>query len=424
MRVGYSLHIPILTSIFIGLILFSGDGVSAFAQSAVEPGGDAAGAAAAQNTPDEYAWRLFEFINLPAAPGMAGVPMPGRSIGQFDPDQPTVWETWALASGEGSTQVGSEVFMPDGSQPVAWANLPRAAVATKPLSVDLKVSARFLNRLAPGAPPSLVRTTPAALPGAGSPKLLIGPLNPDQGFEVRMNQAAFEFVTTNTLYNIEGLEAELAKGRAKGDRLFVQFPPAAKEVKANWVPANNPRAISADEMARYHWRKIGAIFYLLTGFHITTKDLKQWFWADFSQEDFETNPGPALPSQDSTTRGSGAPDRGSVDGERKELSGTVWAHYRLRGTQIQFVTSNNDPIIVGNTMIENGFADKSSCMTCHFRAAVGDLGPDGNPQSLSSGDQDLGTPDQSLLGPGNTITFLQNDFEWSAPFRAQHKVGN
>jgi hypothetical protein len=235
-----------------------------------------------------------------------------------------------------------------------------------------------------------------------------------------MNQAAFEFVRGNQFYNIEGLEAALTKARSVSNRSFVQFPPAAKEIKADWIPAHNPASISADEKARYHWRIIGGKYYLLTGFHITTKDLKEWFWADFAQEDFETTPGPALPSMDATTRGAAASDRGTVDGERRELTGTIWAHYRLRGTQIAFV-SGNKPVIVGNTMIESGFADQSSCMTCHFRAGVGDLVGQ-NPKTLSPGDTAVGMPDTSQLGSGSNIAILQNDFEWSAPFRAQHQA--
>ena len=35
-----------------------------------EPGGDTASANLAQTNPDEYAWRLFAFINLQAAPSV------------------------------------------------------------------------------------------------------------------------------------------------------------------------------------------------------------------------------------------------------------------------------------------------------------------------------------------------------------------
>ncbi|HEY0438298.1 MAG TPA: hypothetical protein VGC92_16775, partial [Phenylobacterium sp.] len=40
----------------------------------VEPGGDQASADFAQAHPDDYAWKLFSFVCLQAAPGKAGVP--------------------------------------------------------------------------------------------------------------------------------------------------------------------------------------------------------------------------------------------------------------------------------------------------------------------------------------------------------------
>jgi hypothetical protein len=46
----------------------------------VEPGGDAAAAQLAQSNPDEFAWQLFEFINLEGASGVAGMPATGVTI--------------------------------------------------------------------------------------------------------------------------------------------------------------------------------------------------------------------------------------------------------------------------------------------------------------------------------------------------------
>src|SRR5579864_2511060 len=72
----------------------------------IEPGGRPDDVALAVNDPDAYAWRLFFYLNRPAAPGAAGIVDPGRSILQYAPDTPVVWETWALVSGEGQTQAG------------------------------------------------------------------------------------------------------------------------------------------------------------------------------------------------------------------------------------------------------------------------------------------------------------------------------
>jgi len=387
-----------------------------------EPGGDPASANLAQTNPDEYAWRLFDFINLQAAPSSAGVPASGKTITQYDDDTATVWETWALASGDGAGQEGSEVFKPDGSDPGTWNSLPRAIRPLKVFSVNLKVASALNESLGFGTRHTLPVNKPAA--GRIRPQILLGPGDPTGDFEVRLNQAAFEFTQKNDLYNIEGLTAKFEAAKVANNRDLIQFPPAAKEVKANWVTTTNPKAISADEKARYHWRQVGDTYYKLTGFHVTTKDLKQWFWADFAQEDFETTPGPALPSRDSTTRGAAAPDRGTKDGERKELVGSKWAHYRLRGTQIDFLDASNKPVIVGNTQIEANRADKSSCMTCHFNASMAGVLSDGSLDTLDGGNFVVGEPNAAALGAGSTIKYLQNDFEWSAPIRAQHKTAH
>jgi hypothetical protein len=388
------------------------------AAAPIEPGGDAASAALAQSNPDEFAWQLFKFINLEAAAGQAGVPAAGATIKQYNDDRPVVWETWALASGEGSTQTGSEVYKPDGSDPGKWSALPRGTPAVKVFSVDLKLASMKAEKAGVGG----LHTMSKTVAGHVTPQIFIGPGNPAGNDEVRMNQAAFEFVQSNELYNIEGLAAKYRTALASGNRDLIQFPPASKEVKAIWVPTTAGTSISADEKQRYHWRKVGNKFYKLAGFHITSKDLKEWFWADFAQEDYETTPPPALPSKDTTTRGPNAPAKGSNDGERRELAGSKWAHYRLRGTQITFLDAAGQPIVVGNTLIESGVADRSSCMTCHFNATMGPMTPSGVLKKLSGGNFVPGEPNRGALGTGSDIRFLQNDFVWSAPFRAQHKV--
>lgn len=48
----------------------------------------------------------------------------------------------------------------------------------------------------------------------------------------------------------------------------------------------------------------------------------------------------------------------------------AWRSYRLKGTQVDFVTATGIPTIVGNSVTEAGFVNSASCMTCHARAAV------------------------------------------------------
>ncbi|WP_211827768.1 hypothetical protein [Kistimonas asteriae] len=48
----------------------------------------------------------------------------------------------------------------------------------------------------------------------------------------------------------------------------------------------------------------------------------------------------------------------------------AWLNYRLKGSQVEFVTSTGRPTFLGNSVTEGGFMDGSSCITCHARAGV------------------------------------------------------
>jgi hypothetical protein len=175
-----------------------------------------------------------------------------------------------------------------------------------------------------------------------------------------MNRSAFEFVATNELYNIEGQEAFQASGK------LINLPIAAREIKSAWKLLS-PRPIDKilpgdlDQFRkRYHSTTLlhegKTYIYGLSALHITTKDLPNWVWTTFEHEE---NPTPELPDNDRA-------------GQPSALKGTKWEHYRLRGTQVDFVDSAGQPTVLANTQIEAGFQQTSSCITCHSRATIGD----------------------------------------------------
>jgi hypothetical protein len=389
---------------------------TASAQNIPEPGGTAADQVVALTNPDEFAWRLFFFLNRPAKAGSAGIADDTRMFGDVAGAAPMVWETWAMASGGPA----SEVYKPDGSRPDDWDKLKR--------NERLFVLDRNLENESVRS--SSRRVTPS---NAGA----FFPTRPANQ-EVRMNRATFEFIVQDEMYNRDGLEALYAKGVASKNRALVQFPAGAKEVKAQWL------SISDDQKPRYLWRESIAPdgtrqAFGLVSLHVITKDLPNWFWADFGHIDCEaqlnacTGQEPALtePSDSTTRSAAGGPGPAGANDVRNETRNTVWANYILRGTQINFVLQDGLPSILSNPVIEGGF-QRSSCMTCHARAAVGPrlLNANGAPvqqiNRLSTGDPDIGAPNPALFGDGtgfsrNDILYLQSDFLWSPIFRAQRK---
>jgi hypothetical protein len=386
----------------------------ASAQQLVEPGGDALSTQMAEFQPDEFAWKLFLFMNHPAKPNVAGVADPAK---RFGADQSTVvWETWALESGSLSNDAvsHSEVYKSDGSKPVDWDNLPR--------SMRTLVLEKNIERLL------VLRST-------SRPVARFDVRSPDNQ-EVRTNKAMLEFIVSKGMYNLDGLEKAYAQAAMDGDRRYFQFPQGAKEIKAQWNP------IPENQKSRYLWRTASSPDgvmrpYGLVSLHVITKDLENWFWADVGHVDCETQVGacdnqwlaqifppnqfvtqePALtPRKDSTTTGSG--------GVRADTLGTFWQNYRLRGTQTNFIDAIGQPTILSNPVIEDGF-QQSSCMSCHARATVGKpVGANTSANTLDNSDPQIGIPNEALFGAGpglpQTVQYLQTDFIWSAPVRA-HK---
>ncbi len=414
-----------------------------------EPGGTPEAAVLALTKPHEYAWQLFFYLNRQAKSGVAGEPDESkRSLLEYDPDKDVVWETWALASGLdldfSANKVitnKSEVFKNPATLPVAWEALERNNV-NKALSAPFKSSPLVVSNIARIIPKSQIG--PLIAPPGTDPKT----------DETRMNRSTYETVRSKNLYSVEGLEEAAAIAKFNNQSMVVSFEPQSKEVKARWIRLrqcdNNQ---NCTEKQRYHWRMVqtdgGQQVYGLVTLHIITKDLPNWFWSDFNHIDCEKPDGecahstveamPATtPLVDPTTK--------STNGIRPETLNSKWQYYRLRGAQIDFLTSTGVDTILSNPVIENSF-QRSSCITCHSNASVGirSLAVSGGTSLpgfidkksvLNAGSQtdDTGRPKCQRFvnrngepfniscpdifeGQGKTIYF-QTDFLWSLPFRA------
>jgi hypothetical protein len=338
---------------------------------ALSPSAYGADPAPALNAPDMVSWQLFAMVNAPAA-----------TRGNNN----VLFETWAT---------DDDTFTTSPQWPTA------------PLLAQLKIPA--LIRLAPRIP----GLQPHVLPGGSE--------------EVRRNKVSFDFVVQNNLYKQSGLAAAFASGKT------ISFPVDSVEVKANWVPVNTVNA------ALYHVNTASdGKQYALVSMHIISKTIPNWTWATFEHED---NPGRCDYMGCRDDFGATVPyvaPRTPLGGQYGACAKTqeltkimtdanladVFKHYCLKGSQTDFTTPTGVPILLGNSVTEDGFVSTSSCMTCHSRASVFSNGADAQGAGfLPNGQSPNGTPQPGwfYINPGQPnqkLQAFQTDFVWAIPLNA------
>jgi hypothetical protein len=279
---------------------------------------------------------------------------------------------------------------PSGSdQPAAWESWPSAADTFRKDGAD------------PGPRPGLSHPgterfeliTPKDFPNlrhivGGRMVPVTDPLGQAQQLiEVRLNAASYDFIRTRQLYTVDGQRRAVALGK-------VEFPAGAIQLKAGWRP------ITAAQRPHYHTMTLHLAdgttrLYGLAALNIATKTRDGWLWASFEHTD--------------------------AAGSR---------HYRLRGTQTTYLDADNQPVRLGNAVLEARLGNSASCMTCHARAT---LSVDGAPARLPvfapapPGVRRgyVGTPDPGWFGhvdaQGNwQATYASLDFVWSLSQAADH----
>lgn len=335
----------------------------------------------ALNASDRFAWELFAKVNRPAGNG----------------SNDAFWETWANQD---------DVYKDPNTAPVFPQNAHQPKVLKPSVQQQMLIQQRLLEHS--NQVQMLMKEMGVAHPI--QPQFI--PSNPTEE-EVRMNKSTFDFIVMNNLWYLQGQVAAFNKGAA------ISFPIDSIEVKAHW------RAITESEKAKYHWQTgSDGKLYGLYALHIMTKDIPNWFWATFEQVD-----NPERCKVLGCTDSFGLTSSGDVSAELKQLfkqagMGSEWQYYRLDGAQTNFTDSTGRPTLLGNSIIERGFVQTSSCMTCHARAGIDATGnrldiflP--NNQSYN------GTPDPAwyfqAAGSRQTQKYLQLDFVWSL-FLAQPRT--
>jgi hypothetical protein len=400
-------------------------------------GGDDRSAGMAITNPDRYAWELFAMLNQPSG----------------ENDGSVVWENWGLArliyADPNISQVNLEAKWLDGTL-----RKPDSAKRTDRFD-SLPIQQQILRDAREkfsGHTLSLRSIQPHAIAGFDPNLTGVGTAQPEND-EVRMNWSAFKSVVDNNLYSIDGQEAAFESGKP------VSFEREAKEIKAEWRQITGlPDAVQKTFHTATFTKNDATEVWGLVALHITTKDLPNWFWATWEHESTSQRES-VVPSRDSwgakliygdeqfnvydrlqgAEKGdlfpagswAGPSDQLAELFKRVGLTEEKWSHYVLRGTQVDFTDKFGRPTILANSVIEEGFQDTSSCMTCHAKAGIGprlrrsleknmlpvfasDLPPVG----------DIGLPNPEWFFGKGTMPpnrkYLQFDFVWST-IRAKRK---
>jgi hypothetical protein len=384
---------------------------------------------------DKVAWCFFLYVNMRAA-----------SAGNND----VLFETWAS---------DGETFQPDPQ----WSTAPRAKQLRPNILLQVREAERSMGLGRQGGV-----ITPFALP---PPR----PLKPgDNVEETRRNKPAFDFIVSNNLYKLSGLQA--AFGQFTKDSKLMSFPADAIEVKANWFPVESPADPSKsgipgytgspnDAEKTYHVNTASdGKRYALVSMHIISKMIPNWTWATFEHQN---NPGrceyigchdvfgaaqsvvapdtlipdPTNPSyqnsKNNPTPYAACTKTPSLDA----LFGAgpidpVFKNYCLKGSQVDFTDSSGMAVRVGNSITEETFDFQASCMSCHGRAA---FAADGSATTVAGFDNVTGAPlgpihgewywTTNIGGPWSPAALppvaaqlvpgaVSADFVWSIPFCA------
>ena len=356
----------------------------------------------AKTKPDEYAWQLFAALNWPANAATKSA----DASKKFGDDGTVVWETWRLGY--------KEVYHQDGRDPGPWLGgagpVARRAIELAEIPLQL----------------SIARDDD----GNDDIQLQVDENNLG-GNETRLNEPTYWFIRKHELYNIDGQEKLFTSGVTQ-----IDFPQGAKEIKAQWRRLDHPDCPL--DATKYHTATVdnngSQEVWGLTSLHITTKDLPDWFWATFEHVDNPKLCGvlspPGIPNLDWQTKSADSYSCPSNELDCNKapdaawIKGTKWEHYRLRGTQIDFVDANGEPTILANSQPEAPFQETSSCITCHARATIGQKLnlPLDRANRLSvfrpNGEGHVGAADPAWFqNADGSLRYTKLDFVWSF-FRA------
>jgi len=358
--------------------------------------------------PDRFAWRTFCELNQPA---------PGKG-------RRRIWQTWA-------NQFDVFVSRPDPKHPPTWAGATGSTRLDRMQKrVELLAALLARNSSSSDSSSSITDTSTTDTSGLSkfpAPRYDANDCDPDTTQQVYLNRAQFDYVVSNDLWYVEG---QIAAFRAQKT---IELPTDATTVKVLWRP------ITEAEKPKYYWTVSEGKLYGLASFLFMSKVIPTWTWASFEHIDNPCFARYEAPEDNFGVTAAGKPSRALLQlFHRFGLDTALWSHYRLTGIQTSFTNNQGRPVLLGNSIAEDGFQTTSSCTTCHARSTVGAATTDkvlgagrlrifngfytGNarPQSAS------GAPDPSLYYDFSktppALKYLPMDFAWS--FACANNIGS
>jgi hypothetical protein len=418
----------------------------------------------AMQTPDQVAWQLFAEVTAPAAGGTLPTFETWASDADTFASTGPVWPT-------GKEATNGLDLRPALLPTLSTAGIEGGARAVHARAVAAMAKPAAANAPVAGGPATDNNTAPSALPAgphAAASGLPYGTSAAEPGSipgrpaeEVRRNLPAFKFIKDNHLNSIKGLQAAFKAVSQGGPQL--SFPPDTIEVKTNWIPVSAipryyPKLQGTVEQNFFVANDVKGVPHALLSIHIISKLVPNWTWATFEHQatagrcdwtgchdKFGATVADVAPA-DNQGQNPGS-DYGACTKTQalQHMLSTanvapVFSNYCLKGSQTDFNDATGRAIRLANSVIEFGFGQRSSCMTCHGTAGFNAQGQPANPKVIP----DIGAIPYRYFWSGSGISgpnyppplppyafepgvgpiAASADFVWSIPICAYDDTGN
>jgi hypothetical protein len=258
------------------------------------------------------------------------------------------------------------------------------------------------------------------------------PLDGCIGEEVRRNWASFQYIVSNGLDSRSGLAKAFLAG------LKVDLPADSVEFKGDWAKVSDVSkwlSVSPDLVRKNYYTSYsmnGGVRteVALLSFHISSKQIKNWVWADFEgamnlgrcdvigcRDNFGAEVA-VVTAAAQPYRAYGSCAKSAPLKAMLENAGTdpIWENYCLKGSQVTFTDLKKNATLLGNSVVEPLNAGvpiaKSSCITCHGYAS---FNKNGQPNQFAFEDP-LNSPTGDL-DKSKLTGYSANDFIYGIQLR-------